>query len=584
MDIKEHAELLRDFFTTLFEPDETVYIFPGLSEAKFEEFSENWETLPAQKYNKWLKFPEHGDGNRFEPRRFLDPYHRKASSTDVQVIKKLYDFADMGYDIFFCVNHLTCAKRCQKTVHTARHIVLEADGADIETQKAIFEDYKDYFAAMIFSGSRSIHAYAQLAPSIPNYGCVGWKKLQAIKKERQKTALPLPEYNAIAQFWINEMRERGLVLDTAVATDYARVSRVPGFKHSKTGKVAEVLFLNPKALGSQSLMHQRNWETNEEAITLVSDDFNDSNDSNDETIIESGFGLGEGIQGSLAGQDSLEDNIDIKVSKVSPVDPTMIANKVSSIALESTQELNQQSQYKGAPKTNVQHNQHFLDHFKVFQALKRDGITQRGIRKSCHVALFVAGRIFGWDKARLAAEWKAIVSLKPENIGLTPDKAVDELLAHYDSKQNNSKISLPNALSLPQDPTPRLNEILSNLKQFNCPKPKDVATIIIKVLWQPIRELPVQCERGTVGIQTRALCKVCSRGQYKPAWNWLMAQNMVGLIDPSYISGRRTRRYSINIPLILCLMGFCAEELDWSEGKGWLVQGEPVEQVLQLAS
>jgi hypothetical protein len=169
----------------------------------------------------------------------------------------------------------------------------------------------------------------------------------------------------------------------------------------------------------------------------------------------------------------------------------------------------------------------------------------------------------------MAEEWRTIVAMKPENIGVTPDEAVKQLLDHYEAKKKDSRLTLPNTLALPVDPTPRLAHLTEAVKGLGCPVAKDVGHIIAKVLWRYVRELPVQCGRGEVGVKARDCHEVCNRGQYQPALAWMAEQHILRVTDPNYINSRKTRRYFVNIPLILYLMGFKAAELDWSQGQSW---------------
>jgi hypothetical protein len=171
----------------------------------------------------------------------------------------------------------------------------------------------------------------------------------------------------------------------------------------------------------------------------------------------------------------------------------------------------------------------------------------------------------------MAEEWRTIVAMKPENIGVTPDEAVKQLLDHYEAKKKDCRLSLPNTLALPIDPSARLAHLIEAVKGLGCPVAKDVANIIAKVLWRYVRELPIQCRQGEVGAKARDFLKVCNRGQYKPALAWMAEQNILRVTDPNYINSRKTRRYFVNIPLILHLLGFRSEELDWSQGQGWSV-------------
>lgn len=600
MTADEHAVLLRDFFTKFYEPRETVYIFPGLSEEKHEEFkSKVWELgKPVQKRD--LRYMNPDKGEFFLPRRILNPFSRKASSINAKLIGKLNEFVDLGYDIYFAVNPQTCAKRCQKTIFEVRHIVLEADSADLELQKKIFNEYREYFSAMIFSGSRSIHAYARISPAIPNYQCVGWRKARELGKN---TSVDLPEYTDLANQWINTMRQRGLQLDVKVARDFSRVSRVPGFKHSKTGRESEVIFFNDSPFGShespssQDLFKSEQWDSDYAPIIseIIDSDMshevkevNDANEVNEAneardvnlTNLTNLIDLTEvlDLTDLMDSTDStprldnsnpnviLDGSMDSIVSPVSCNNPKSIKSPIRfNTSPNNSQRLNDnQERREVAPETNSIHNQSFIDHLRTYEGLKREGIPCRGKRKSYHVALYVSGRILGWDRERLVNEWKNIVTLKPENIGVSPELAIEQFLELYDSKKNNSKISLPNTMSLPEDPISKTKLLIASLKAHGCQYPKSTANIILKLLWRSIRELPVQCQDKTLGIKAADLQRFGGR-RYQAILRWMDGENILKVTDPSYFAGKKTRRYSINILWVLYLMGFQTEELEWSK-------------------
>lgn len=557
MEAREHADLLRDFFTNLFRPDETVYIFPCLSEKARQEISEGRRKLPVELHKRELTYFIPGKGVMNEPHHFLPAFQRTASSTNTAVIEKLKDFNNLGYEIYFAVNPLTCRTRCQRTVYAAHHVVLEADDTDLDLQKRILNDYRDYFSAIIYTGNKSLHAYAKIDPAIPNYSRVGWKDAPKLKSIGKPTTCSLPQYDAVANFWIEELRQQGLQLDVSVARDFSRVSRVPGFKHSKTGKVAEVLFLNPTPLGSQIIIEKRYWakawspEPHEAPHNVAMGKDSISTDVISPELQPSVF-LGEDVSPIDNQVSYIENSVR---NPITSSDNQLISENINS----------RERRKRRTTKTNVIREQSFLDYLKAYETLKRDGITRRGVRRSCHAVLFICKEIYGWNKEQMAAAWRAIVTLHPENIGMAPEAAVEQLLEHYAARQGGSRLSLPNTLSLPQDLSFKREHLMAALRGLGCDRPQDVANItniILRVLWKPIRELPLQCQRGQVGIKAVDFQRECAQKNYKPALAWLEQHHILRLTNASYVIGKRTRQYAVNIPLIVYLLGFQTEELD----------------------
>lgn len=575
MDVKEHAKVLADFFTKLYAPNEIVHIYPALSLAKRKEVQNDYRRLKEKVHGRELRYknPKYdgsSDEPLFLPRQFLKPYRRRAGSTQTKVIEELYDFVDRGYDIYFVVNPLSCPQRCQRTVKEVRHVVLEADEATPEMQETIFKKYQDYFSAIIFTGNKSYHAYARLDPALPNFSYVGWKTARDLNQNGERTTCDLPAYGDAAQFWINEMRGQGLQLDEKVAKDFARVSRVPGFRHSESGNVAVIRFLNDDPLGSQELMQEHHWVP--EWVSLQFDEFNP-------------------IVGTkaAAGTDVVSDVVSAIASDGVPdIVPVMVMKDVKQVGVYTGGDTAPYGQGKnrGAghgehvvpvkrgreeriTETNLKPGQRFLDHLQTYDHLKRDGIPSRHLRRSYHVAMFASARVFGWDRQELTDEWRTIVTKHPEHIGLTPEQAVQELMGHLDSSTHSETLTLPNTTFLPDDVAERREHLEAALVALGCPEPRNVANMIIRVLWRSVRELPWQCREGTLGIRTSALCKVCTHGRYLPGLEWMKTRKIVQVTDDSYSEGRKTRRYSVNISLIIYLLGFQSSELDWSEGSQW---------------
>ncbi len=117
---EEHAEMLAEFFTTLFGPDERVHIFPMLAGGvhKFMgQINEIDEFVCGKQVKYWGydwkdKNPETMNVQKWMPIRVPKPFSRNASSKSVKIIPTLRALSDAGYDLFFCINPLTGNSLC----------------------------------------------------------------------------------------------------------------------------------------------------------------------------------------------------------------------------------------------------------------------------------------------------------------------------------------------------------------------------------------------------------------------------------------------------------------------------------------
>ena len=569
MDKKEHAILLRNFLTALFDEDDTVYIFPCLSKEKMQAVIDGKASLPTTLHHRVLVYsPKSRSDNGHQwneselaelkskcldiiPRQVLDPFTRRAGSTSTQIISKLWDFVALGYDIYFCCNPLTFGQRSQKTVRKACHIVLESDDTStpIQVQKAIFENFENNISAMVFSGNKSVHAFVRLSPPIWNNNPIRWETRHRLRMADINGEADWSIYKDVAAHWIKKIEEHGLKLDTQVSMDCSRLTRLPGFNHSKTGKPSEVLCLNPAS------SYDWYWET-------------DMAFSFDNAKRSSTIGTPGSLDQTLSIIGSIPSHLPIP-SQLSQ--PTGISHNIvnSQEYLDCLEE--REKRRRGTSKTNVIHfrsnktDKTFLDDLKEYEKLKYKGIPNRHVRRDLHKVMFTKARIFNLTEYQMAEEWRRILEIHPENIGCSIDEGVGELQAAFHTHKD-FRLFLPDTTSLPH-----LNRKMAmNLREWlvteKCPCTKDILKIIKNILWDYIRTLPLQCARGQIGLKSSVLQRTCrGKGGYKAALAWSEEQNILKMTDADYAAGIKTRKYFVNIPLILHHLGFETADLDWSQ-------------------
>ncbi len=574
---KEHAEMLAEYFTTLFGPDERVHIFPMLAGGK-DNFMAHIDDIDEFVGGKRVKYwgydwddknPETNQVQKWMPIIVTKPFCRKASSKSVKIIPHLRELSDVGYDIFFCINPLSCSTRCTQTVRKVSHILLECDNPDISitTQRETLMKYKDVFSAITFSGNKSLHAILQIVPPLWNPHCLNWEQIRYMGPRKKA-----PEWNEpqrIAQYWIDTLLTDKLPVDIGAANDYTRLSRVPGFPHSKTGKIAQIEYLNPNAsYSTRILASEGDWDN----------DFGANYDNERKTIY-------------LVNSDTNSPNANVTVNVNINSDININIDNINHISLSKDNSITQnpdirgdrrgrekKREREGPTKTDVMHiclsegiEVTFLDEIRHYEKLKMNGIESRYIRRTLHPIIYRVANILGWTEYEMIGEWRDIVSINPNNINCTVDVAVYEFMECY-RKGKPSGYYLPDCTRLPQLNDFHMKALRKRLKAEGCPRVTGACNIIENVLWESIRELPAKCVDGNLGISSRELQAACRR--YKEPFGWMIDRNIIRVTNPSYSAGRATRKYRVNIPLLLYWLGFRNEELAWNLAAGGMLWDE----------
>ena len=532
MEIKEQVQMLRGFFGTLFQPEDKVFIYPSLSDGKLKYYKAHLDELPEILHQRHLSWERDGHRNL---RKFLKPFMVEPASIDADTVSQLRDLNELGYDIYFVANPLLCSKRCQKTVRVARHLVIESDIASLDNQWAVLEKYKDFFSALIFTGNKSYHAYAAIDPPMRNPNCVGYGEIRKLGKD---TSAKWKQYVDLAKCWIEEMRGNGIDVDPLVIKDYSRVSRVPGFKHAKTGKECEIKRLNPQAL-----------------------DFFPKNYANDDIALI----LGSDESGRPQIPSSPEKSCRVQLE--SPLVPYWYLGTAYRFSSYSGS-WRVEGAWRNIVMTDLKPGSTYLDDLEIYWQLKRYGIPRRHERIRLHKALFTVARVFCWSKEKLGEEWLSIVKINPNHIGCSKEEAVEDICRHFNSAER-LPIYLPNATTIPEPNVAHEIHLESSLEEMQCPDITNTKRLIVRVLLPLIKQFPVQCCRGMLGIKSKDMLLATIKGKYTPALTWMLQNRLISMTRKGYFVGIMTRTYAVNIPLILFLMGYGSKELDWSKAMAW---------------
>lgn len=554
---QEHADMLAKYFTALFGPEETIHIYPTLTHG-MDRLVEQIESVDEVVGSKEIKYQNY-DWDKYTlgepikwawfPIRQTKPFSRKASVRHTRLIRHLKALTDVGYDIFFSINPLTGIRRCQKTVRQAYHVLLESDdeSMSIDEQLAILKPYSQHFSAITYSGGKSLHALLRIRPEPCNPHRVNWREARDLKDG--DTSCDWQEYRDIAQYWIEKLKEDGLNVDGCAAVDCSRVSRVPGFPHSKTGQSSEVLLLNASAeFNYDRFRSQQDWDSNFKPLLLGA--------SVEPTIErkEPDINVNNSKYSSASYNEDLFINKSINSDKSGPNQP-IVVSCVSNTAMTNVMHM-------GNPKRC------FLDDLVDFEGLLKNGIPARHTRRGFHPIVFRACRILGMTEDEMIKRWERIISIAPNNIGCTTEEAVADFITEW-KKGKAMPIYLPDCTCLPDLDDAHLKTLRQKLTDERCPNAYGACRIIEKVLWDQIRQLPRQCTEGSLGIRSRELQAVSKR--YTKPFGWMKQARLVTMTDDNFSfigSRKRTRKYRVNIPLLLCWLGFKSEELTWSKASG----------------
>ena len=520
--------MLKGFFSILLSPDEKVLLVPGLNKDRFKALCADLGDWPKEIGGRKTTYYDK-ETRSIQPRRYLNPFSRSPASSSTRNLAALHEINRQGYDIYFAINPMSCRRRCQKTVTLARHILIESDINDIETQLRFLGEYEANIVSAVHSGGKSIHCLVRLAPPRLHPGVVGWR--DAYRLGKGETKAPWADYRQMGDYWIAEANKHGIGIDAGAAHDHARVSRVPGFLHGKTGRRAEVVRLNPSA----------SWDWRDSKGSSILSIYENQNDDDSFSILnpktESFCELGETLGDLKETRENREPATTNVVRKISPY-----------------------GQYPH-PETS------YLDALDDFDRLRKNGLPGRHTRRSKHRTLFEAARVYRWSILQMAREWRRIIKRNPEATVESVKSAGRDMLLAWKATVGVG-IYLPDVTRLPDLDDAKREVLQTRLVGRGCKEPRKAARIVARALLPLIKSLPRQCRLGTVGIRSEALRNaVHIRGQsrgYRGLWGWMQKVGIATCKNTEYMPGSRTRQYGVNIPLVIWLSGFRTEELDWS--------------------
>lgn len=574
-----HAEHLSQFFTTLFGDDRDVHIFPGLSDTRFAEFDAAPDSLPDEICGRQTKYWD-SEACRIRPLKFLDPFCRRTSTGSLSTIRSLHQLNSHGYGIFFAINPLAFRKRCQKSVLCVRHILIESDTAALDMQLEAIGAFKPSIASVTFSGRRSHQALVRLHRPLWNPHRVrDWIAMSKLAKGN--TNAHWPEYLRLADHWLTAMRMHGVEADSAVARDYARVSRVPGFLHPDSGKPTELIWLNPDAGWDWGLTlpipgpDGGEEEQTQDELADHHEDMESRVDENTRDLLQGkdvlfralspfggsdvgGFnGVGEGVR---IGGSNLKEN-EVSHNPIPPPGDLGVWGGVGEVATTIVVRSTALGPNACSPPETS-----FLDDVQEFSRIRAIGLPSRHTRRMMHKALFQAARVFGWEESRISDEWEYVIQRNLAATAESPEGAVDDMLGAWKARPDIG-IYLPQLTRMPPLDDAKRAILAARLEALGCVETRKAARIVECVLLPLLRAVPAQCLAGTANVLSTRLRDVTnirgSRG-YRAVWSWMETSRIVECTNPKTVWGIQARQYRINAALVIWLCGYQTLELDWS--------------------
>ncbi len=560
-----HLKMLKAFHRCVL-GRRTAYVFPRLHEDLQGYYSEHPLLLPESLHKKALRYPFDADApvDPDEPPwcevfAVPSPFARKPSWGRLSSLAQLLDFNGLGYDIQVPVNPLTCKIVGQKTVSFCMNILAESDTGNVEDQLLALKPFRNEIVSILTSGRRSIHAIFRLERTIDNPHRLNWK-LARMAQERHKLGKPIREFVEATNLLKERLNKVGFWPDTLAMPNHCVFTRLPGFRHGKTGKISQLVYLNPNVsqwISSSKVYVSKElkslWGEGRKASVSMADSsvsISKTDPTDDDSINDSEKRIGVGDGGGGIPQDAEAfPKADTKsVKECAPPVPVNVYKNRSKASPPSS--------------SSSEESRNFLVDWATYRILKEQGIPKRHKRRRLHMPMFTMATVFGWDEDKLADEWREIVEINPRCIGCGSDEAVRDILAAWASRSHHEAIRLPDLTELPDLDERKACALLEALKKAGCPKPRIATRIVSEMLIPMGRKLPAQSKDGSLGLKSEEMLVKFGSG-YRVAREGLVAAGLLEVTERSYRPGRQTMKYRVNWPRLLILCGYEAGELKW---------------------
>lgn len=566
-DLKAHAVQLQEFLCALFAQADVVHIFARLSDERVEYYKAHPHTLPHQIAGKptgWSETIQTDDDacdlyDIWMPFRMVSLCTRRAGSTSTKTLPMLHEFNRHGYDIHFCTNPLMGSKRCQRAVILAKHLLIECDHDTLERQRQVLDAYHGSLSALLYTGGKSIHAYVNLTPPLWNpFKAKDWKGLSRLDIDKDEGRANWFDFNQLALHWKKVMAAYGLTVDSKIM-DCSALSRLPGFIHSGSGKLSEMLWVNPDA----------EWNPN---VVLNPNSLSDESDVPPEPSLEDEqihFAEMEDRLRVLEERDwKDEDGGDKAV-----VGECVLVAPVGASGAKDAREGEGEggdSVKTNVPCTKSTNSTNPLRDVEFYHSLLKHGLPARHTRRDLHKCVFTVARLLHQDHEWIGTTWQKIIQNAPQNTIESPENAVKDILAEWDSlKSKPYEIWMPDFTGLPDLQEGAEKRLEHTLMGFGCPSPRNASRILCRLVYAAMMKLPLQCREGTYGLKSKDMDDICTSNRqdrkYSTAMGWLLEQGYLQCTNPNYKPREQTKQYRVNVLFVLHALGFREADLVWTK-------------------
>jgi hypothetical protein len=461
----------------------------------------------------------------------IGPRTEKQLAHNREVVEALNLLNGYGYDIYFGVHPSTCPLEGKMGTCPGTYVFpIEFDNLSLKEQEAVMQPLGDSLVAKIFTGNKSIHWYLRFH-EFPEY--MQRRVLIDIQVNESKAKMVLRQTNGKYDPFVHpgyrsdfiewrEMVERvyGMFGEGECSPDPTlkalnSLLRLPTFRHGKTGKPAEVL-------------EQRDWHQ--------------ARDLADNPIALSM----------------------IKPTSITPVGSVLPFNLADETGAEADQVSESEDEEVDFPEfsaesssesTSTEKPNHMETLGRYFE-LRKNGIDKPGMRDETNRLLARAHKVLALNVEEAVRDYSQILVIKNVS-GLTNEEAKESYRRLYSVFRFTPYYPMVQSLNLSCGL--KVARVRVRLMGHGLPRPTHRLLIY---LWETVQKNPMAAIHGDLSLQSRRMKAITT--DYAVRLKWLTEVGVVKCTDESY-NDHKTRRYLINVILLMFMLGFEDGEMVW----GW---------------
>ncbi|MDF3130741.1 hypothetical protein P0Y35_16140 [Kiritimatiellaeota bacterium B1221] len=490
----------------------------------------------------------------------------KTRKDALELLTVLNSLNNVGYTILINYFPSICSKELSiYTTPVTYTICIESDTIEKGKQVELMESLKPYMVLQLDTGGKSIHNYFKFNMENPNKVLDIQNINRNIANKVYQKSLKFSEYHedikAFNPYIHKNLRQRftefdnisesickyfdsiGYEVDRVVAKSLNRLCRLPGFKHNR-GNVSKVIFENG------------NYEDIKDIKDLVSIGF------------DKGKKVKEEVTYSNVGALCINSN---EIDIFNALDNNIINFKNNNVKesdlLESKREKGEVTYSNvGAFKENPFKIDNKLSPLMIlteYYNIKDIGITERGIRDKLNVTIAKAHKILNYTSGEAQISYESILEVC-NNSNLNNEDAISKYLNLYE-----------NLKWMPYIPYMQNSDLKSSYLDFLDAYPLRVTEGKYKILryyLEVVCKNPKASLTGNLSLKTSEM-KEAGNGIYLKPLAEFKKLGVVTCTNENY-SDNRTKRYRVNIILLLYVLGITDEALayGWRSKEGKLLK------------